>query len=262
MFNQIRLKSVYWGIAAVLGYALPSALAQSYTVTDLGTLPGTTRCAAYDVNDSGQVVGFCYNPTQSFLWFQGELVALPTLGGTTTIAFGVNTAGDVVGGSQTRGDSEVRAVIWTPDELVDLGVLPGGSGSIGLTINDDMKVAGVADTIKGDEHAFLWQPEHGMIDLGTLGDAPGHSHASGINNSDQMVGQSITLDGTVHGFLWEQGEMLDLGTLGGDRSVANHINDAGHIVGWAFGIDNGIPFQHAFLWADNIMQDLGAIAKP
>ena len=259
MFNQIRLKSLYFGIAIVLGYALSSALAQSYTVTDLGTLPGTTRCAAYDVNDAGQVVGFCYNPTQPFLWFQGELVALPTLGGTGAIAFGVNTAGDVVGVSQTRGDREARAVIWTSDELVDLGVLPGGSYSIGFAINDDMNVAGVADTTKGDEHAFLWQPENGMIDLGILGDAPGDSIANGINNSDQIVGQSITLDGTVHGFLWEAGEMLDLGTLGGEASVANDINDAGHIVGWAIAIDNGFSFQRAFLWADNMMQDLGTL---
>ncbi len=256
MFNQIRIKSICLGVAHVLGTAIPFAVAQTYTVTDLGTLPGTIRSEAFDVSDSGQVVGFSDSPLQAFSWFQGDLVALPTLGGSFGLAYGVNNAGQIVGASSTKGDTEVLAVIWTQSELLDLGVLPGGSNSVGRAVNNDMKVAGVADTSDSYEHAFLWQPKTGMIDLGTLGASPGNSVAYGINNLDQVVGQSETADGMPHAFLWADGKMLDLGTLGGESSVANDINDAGHIVGWAIAVDGGFPLQRAFLWADNVMQDL------
>jgi probable HAF family extracellular repeat protein len=48
-------------------------------------------------------------------------------------------------------------------------------------------------------------------------------------------------------------QAVELGTLGGDESVANDINDLGHIVGWA---RNASTTRRAFLYRNNSMQDI------
>jgi len=60
-----------------------------------------------------------------------------------------------------------------------------------------------------------------------------------------------------------QYEVIDLGTLGGERSQANAINDRGEVVGWAeTGEENEErePARHAFLWNPELgLQDLGTL---
>ena len=51
---------------------------------------------------------------------------------------------------------------------------------------------------------------------------------------------------------------VDLGTLGGEQSVALAMNDRGMVVGWSE-TAQPIPELHAFLWADDVMQDLGTL---
>src|SRR5262245_60053990 len=102
-----------------------------------------------------------------------------------------------------------------------------------------------------------------MLDLGTLGG--GGSEAFGINDLGQVVGQSETGRGhrELHAFVWTRGardgvkgnrEMKDLGTLGGDASQANDINDLGEIVGLSETPDGEV---HAALWSDGAIIDLG-----
>lgn len=50
----------------------------------------------------------------------------------------------------------------------------------------------------------------------------------------------------------------DLGTLGGDESLAYAVNGAGQVVGWSES-DSG---RHAFRWQDGTMTDLGTLEPP
>jgi probable HAF family extracellular repeat protein len=49
--------------------------------------------------------------------------------------------------------------------------------------------------------------------------------------------------------------MTDLGTLGEGVAAAKSINDAGQVVGWS-ATEQG---EHAFLWSDGVMTDLGTL---
>lgn len=143
----------------------------------------------------------------------------------------------------------------TERQLVDLGVLPGGSYSFADGINDHGAVVGFSETADGTEHAVIWQ--HGRtIDLGTLHGGPSDdSGATDINDHGVAVGWSSAPGGDFvsHAVMWRHGQIVDLGTLGGSSSVATGINDRGEVVGWSTASDG----LHAFLWRRGRMIDLG-----
>jgi probable HAF family extracellular repeat protein len=85
---------------------------------------------------------------------------------------------------------------------MDLGTL-GGTYSTPTGINDDGVVVGSSTTSAKAQHAFVWTPTNGMVDLGTFGDpaAPGvrlrTSVATPVSNTGkvrpQNVGKSCSL---------------------------------------------------------------------
>ena len=140
---------------------------------------------------------------------------------------------------------------------VDLGTLPGGSGSEASGINNLGQVVGQSWPTSGNGHAFLWSPGGGMVDLGTLGGS--RSWANGINNEGQVVGGSGTASGDDHAFLWSPGGgMVDLGMLPGYAyGDAFAVNDLGQVVGEA---ETVLGDEHAFLWSPGGgMADLGTL---
>jgi probable HAF family extracellular repeat protein len=76
-----------------------------YTVTDLGGLSGTQSAQA---NDSGQIVGKSAN--HAFLWENGSVKDLGTLGGEVSSANAINDRGQVVGESGTA-TGEIHAFL-------------------------------------------------------------------------------------------------------------------------------------------------------
>ena len=242
---------------------------------DLGTLGGT-ESAAHDVNDAGRVVGVAQYDSvragdlirrsrRAFLWEDGRMRGLGTLGGQHSEAHAINRDGWVVGRAQVapgrRHSTSYHAFLWRDGTMRDLGTL-GGTESVALDVNARGQVVGasVRDSVQSGDfvvrhrRAFLWQDGR-MRSLGTLGGRESRAHA--INGRGQVVGASTTRDGELHAFLWEDGEMRDLGTLGGRRSRAHDVDDAGRVVGASTTRSGEL---HAFLWVNGEMRDLGGLS--
>jgi probable HAF family extracellular repeat protein len=86
------------------------------------------------------------------------------------------------------------------------------------------------------------------------------SRALAVNNLGHAVGWSYDDEADPRAVMWMNGEVIDLGALGGVESAAMDINDANQVTGWAaintpkHGVD---PDTHAFIWHNGVMQDLG-----
>ncbi|MGA7931545.1 MAG: hypothetical protein WCA20_36805 [Candidatus Sulfotelmatobacter sp.] len=224
---------------------------------DLGTLGTGTDAYAVAINERGQVIGISYTsstpnpiitacssggaaggsilPTQDpFLWENGKMIDLGSLGGTCGFPQAINDRGQVIGNSDLVGDVISYPFLWEKTTgMQSLGTL-GGSFALAEMINDSGQVVG-GSYLTGDNqaHAFLWDGK--MHDLGALNN--GCSWAFGINSQKQVVGNLCDPGGGV--FLWENGgPMVDLNTLvsstGGLSAYgALEINDRGEIAGAA-----------------------------
>jgi probable HAF family extracellular repeat protein len=81
-------------------------------------------------------------------------VDLGTLGGTISVAFGINARGQVTGYSTTMIGTS-HAFLWENGIMTDLGTL-GGFSSIGKGINFWGEVVGISGTPAGPQRAFLF----------------------------------------------------------------------------------------------------------
>ncbi len=208
---------------------------------------------ATGINDAGQVVGQTANG-QAFVMDGQEPILLPGPAGRSR-ASAINNAGVVAGWDEIdlrgRGLGHYRAGdawIWDGNTQTDLGVLPFPGPFPGLpqhseayALNDAGQVVGRSGIFvyKGHHegwlvsHAFLWQADQGMTDLGTLGDGD-NTVAYAINNVGDVVGTS-----GGRAFLYHDGTMIDLNQFSplvgpnDDLVAATGINDAGQIVGYA-----------------------------
>ena len=66
-----------------------------------------------------------------------------------------------------------------------------------------------------------------------MGTLPRYARSMGLssNNAGQVVGRAYNSSSSSHAFVYDNGQLRDLGSLGGNESSAYRINDAGQITG-------------------------------
>ena len=233
-----------------------------YKLIDLGTFGGPAsyfNLGAGILNQPGTAVGwadtsapdpfpsFCFNSdcqvSHAFQWRNGapltDLGALTS--GVSSAAYWISANGLVAGVSENgtvdpldSGLPTFRAVIWREGKITDLGALQGGNTSWASAIN-------------------------------TAGQAVGFSQngtPDGFSLATQVFGFSATTQ--TRAFLLVDGQMKDLGTLGGPDAVAAFVNDAGQVAGYSYtdsvpNASTGLPTLDPFFWEGGRMVDIGTL---
>jgi len=175
------------------------------TVTDLGTLPIGDDSRAFAVNSAGDIVGAAASvvngapnwPNDPFLYHNGVMTDLGTLGGIWSGATAINDLGQIVGYAGMPFDPDTgnlypsSAFLYDGGVLHNLGSLAPGADSGARDINNLGQIVGFA-LLDGMSRAFLY--EHGaMVDLNALIDpASGWvvEDAAAINDLGQIAARA------------------------------------------------------------------------
>jgi MYXO-CTERM domain-containing protein len=178
------------------------------------------------------------------------------LGGSASMPFGVNNAGQVVGYAYTP-TNHTNAYLSQNGSATSLHPAdPRAGNSEAHGINESGAVVGQVSFQNGPTRAAVFS-NNGVQMLGTLGGV--NSYGNAINANGQVAGDADAASGSRHGFVTDaNGNLVDIGPLnGGGSSSANAINDLGAVTGYAE--VNGQGDYRAYIYANGSMQTLATL---
>jgi probable HAF family extracellular repeat protein len=251
----------------------------------LGTLGGKNSSINWNgINDPGEAVGMsetsvpdpngedvCLFGTHltclPFLWKNGVMSALPTVGGNNGQASAINNRGQIVGYAEngivdstcppdTTNNRVDLPVLWEKGKAQTLPTVGSDPDGVAFGINNQGQAVGYSGTCTAANYAVLW--ENGTATpLQDLGDPGAIAYA--INSHGQIVGQAVNSDGTALAALWQNNTVTSLGGLlpGDVASFATSINNRGQVVGSSFNSNNS--WSHGLIWQNGVMTDLNTL---
>lgn len=249
-------------VVVVLLSARPS-WAQQITITDLPLIGDAHSNSVLAINNIGDAVGVSVHaaaPVNRAAVWRNHVGSELDLGcgACQSTASDINDAGDIVG--TILSPAPGRGFLWQNGVTTLLPPLPGDTTSVARGINNFGIVVGQSSGAAGSR-PVRWVngvPE----DLGVLGsNGPSFGNAEAISDSGIIVGQTSVTGQGNQAFRWEAGVMISLGTLPVGScpaiSVANGINEHGHIVGQS---EIGTAFPNCFLnpvrWVNGVIEAL------
>lgn len=287
---------------------------------DLGTLGGPNSAVAWpNRNDDGVVAGisetadmqplgeqwscalaiFYSAPAdghvcRGFVWHDGHMMRLPTLGGDNGFTTGINDAREIVGWAEdtihdptcTRNNQvlQFEAVMWVQKGgnyvAEELPPYTGDQDGAATAINQKGQVVGISGVCGGAvgadtaEHMVIWQGGRVTGTIPTLGGAYWNTPMD-INDQGEVTGFSdLAGDGVgapnFHAFFWSPKPFMcdgaittatcDLGVLDGDVvSEGLGVNNHGQVVGISLG---STPYGQAFIYQGGKMVNLNSLMLP
>jgi probable HAF family extracellular repeat protein len=193
-FNDVSESGVVVGALRLPGHLdYTAVMYKDGVIADLGTIPGGNGYSnASAVNNAGAIVGYATLPTppfsglwkfRGFVYENGAMRDIGTLGGTSSFLYDVNNSGTAVGCSDLPGDRLV-ATVYSGGVLQQLADIPGNSCA--KSVNDRGDVVGSSD-------AGGWLYSNGVLTM--LAQIPevraaGYTNATpaGINDRGWIAG--------------------------------------------------------------------------
>jgi probable HAF family extracellular repeat protein len=226
----------------------PDILAVTFTVQDLGVLPGGVNSSGDAINANGDIAGWSETAAghHPVLWRGSRMRDLGLPFGTDAFATGVSNDRTVVGHA-TDAAGERRAFVWKAGVF---DVIAAPSKDIAFNAVNDSGMAAGAFRHAGKTsaiHAIRWTKAGGIVDLHPAGYISSGAYA--ISNQGVVVGwvKLPTSPRKTHAALWSATNVFtDLGSLSaGSNSWANGVNPAGRVV---IVDDNAGQYLSSYVW--------------
>jgi probable HAF family extracellular repeat protein len=229
---------------ALIGDFAGSFADKKRKVTDFECLvfsSGATRhfTTPLGINNHGDIAGFCHDDLgQMHTGFlrskNGSLLQFTAPGSTSTVAYGVNDFGQIVG--QSSGTSGTFSFIRSSDGMQYQNILPPTIEALvqAVAINNSGKLVGHYSDSSG-QHAFLW--DNGQFTELRVPGATG-GDVRQLNNNDQAL-MFATVDGVGSHYLYDAGNYLRINNPKGYTwQTVIALNDNGELTGFAFDDQN------------------------